>query len=275
MACSRTQIEFDPLGADGDSGLGGLSGGAGLSGSGGVGGADGGGAGSGGVITGGASGATAAAQATNDCQLCTCDSCRRVGRVRAMPGCRAILDYADQNGCSGADCYLGPCNEVIDQNGGPSVTQRTARDVRQCRDRQAARCGGTRRHRRSWRHRRVEARAGAVRWQRRRSAHVLQLRHANCPEVTQCCSTRPAATAFYASKVPRWRLRCRTFGVSWAASAATSRPGEAFQALQCFFSQCSTACQGAIPGLPGFGGAPAPINAEGSLRRGQALRRGA
>ena len=81
----------------------------------------------------------------DECDFCTCDSCfDEWDTCNADPGCSAILDCADSTGCSGIDCYLGPCQQVIDDNGGPfGDSANLAQNVGQCRQDANARCSPT------------------------------------------------------------------------------------------------------------------------------------
>jgi hypothetical protein len=148
-ACGgRSTIDFGAPPASTTTNTGGSTGGVGASGGtnpGGTGGIGGGPDGGAGGVTGGTGGGTALCdQPANDCEKCTCTSC--FGQLEACfndGGCLDILDCADQNGCKGAQCYLGPCNQVIDQNGGPFGDSATiAQQVGQCRTQSNCSCRG-------------------------------------------------------------------------------------------------------------------------------------
>lgn len=156
-ACGRTTIDFEvPSGAAGSSGVGGSGGVGGSAGIGGVGAVGGSGGGVGGVGAqggvagsagsgaeggfGGSGGATndCLDQARTDCNFCTCDNCFEEWQDCSNDaGCIAVANCATAAGCSGAEC-MGPCRNVIDQNGGPrGKSVRLALAVGTC---QAASC---------------------------------------------------------------------------------------------------------------------------------------
>lgn len=58
------------------------------------------------------------AQATNECETCACNTClAELQACEQDAGCVAIRMCAQANMCTGIGC-LGPCGDVIDQNGG-------------------------------------------------------------------------------------------------------------------------------------------------------------
>ena len=72
-------------------------------------------------------------QAANECETCACNTClAQLQACEQDPGCVAIRMCAQQNMCTGIGC-LGPCGDVIDENGGalgPSAG--LARDLSEC-----------------------------------------------------------------------------------------------------------------------------------------------
>lgn len=57
--------------------------------------------------------------AVDACQQCACNLCLDpLYACQQDPGCVAMRDCAEQNGCQGADC-LEPCGAVVDMYGGP------------------------------------------------------------------------------------------------------------------------------------------------------------
>jgi hypothetical protein len=263
-ACSRTQIQFDPLEAE----TGGSTGIDGGSGSGGFGGSVGGSSGASGMAgipsSGGSGGATSClSQASSECAVCTCDACLTDWELcMADPGCDAILACADAAGCTGVDCYLGPCNQVIDQNGGPfGDPANLAQNVGQCREDSGCPCddgaggsggaggfggfGG------------ASGSSGGGGTGGSGPLACFTCITQKCPAVGQCLldnACRDGVICTFqqclggGSGLPNFPCLLGCFNGDFQAAI------NAFQALQCFFSQCATPCQGAIPGLPGFGG---------------------
>jgi len=120
------QIEFCGFGAGGVAGAGGFVGTGGVPSMGGF-------VATGGFVgAGGAAGAPADggpppssqcyAQAQNDCERCACQFCfDNIAPCFEDAGCPAILQCANQTGCSGIDCLnASTCGAVISQYGGPS-----------------------------------------------------------------------------------------------------------------------------------------------------------
>jgi hypothetical protein len=260
-ACSRTQIEFDPLG-DETGGGSGLDGGGGLGGSGGSGGSLGGSGGAGGNPAGGSAGvggiSSCQSQANSECELCTCDACLTDWeQCQLDSGCAAILDCANATACTGVSCYLGPCNQVIDQNGGPfGDSANLAQNVGNCRDDAGCPCGtgGTGG---SGGFGGMGGAAGSGGAGGTGPLACFTCITQKCPEVGQClfddacrdgviCALQQCLGS--GSGLPNFPCLLGCFNGDFQAAI------NAFQALQCFFSQCSTACQGSIPGLPGVGG---------------------
>jgi hypothetical protein len=259
MACSRTQIEFDPIlegspgGSAGGTGFGGSSGFAG--GSGGI--AGGGGVAGSGGSSGGGGVSACEAHATSGCQTCTCESCPAEWQsCDDDGGCLEILDCADQAGCTGVQCYLGPCNAVIDQHGGPlGESAGLAQDVGQCREQVGCPCGGG-----SGGTAGTGGVGGATGGTGGSGGSgpiaCLTCITQKCPAITQCLLDQACRDGVICAfqdclgsgGIPNFTCLLGCFGGDLSAAM------QAFQALQCFFTQCSTACQGAIPGLPGFGG---------------------
>lgn len=271
-ACGRTQIDFDAVpGATGGSGngsggtiLGGTGGGgvgnSGNVGGGGVGNVGGGGDGGAGNF-GGSGGAGACSGLTTECGICTCETCPdEWDACEADGGCFAILSCAQQAGCSGIQCYLGPCMQVIDQNGGVfGNSAGLAQAVANCADQGSCPCGnggsgGT-------------AGGGGGPSGGGGSGGTgplacLSCINDKCPEVQDCLFDQVCQngvicafqTCLGGGGTPSLSCMLGCFDGDFQAAL------QAFQALQCFTSQCGQTCGGSIPGLPGGGGPGNPGN---------------
>jgi hypothetical protein len=281
-ACSRTQIEFGAVpdenvggssGFGGSGGVSGIGGDAGLGGAGGVSGAGGDGGVGGDAGTGATSGAggdggttSCEAQAQSDCDFCTCDSCPgEWDTCNADPGCAAIVECADQTGCSGIECYLGPCQSVIDANGGPfGDSSSLAQELGTCRSDANCPCGsggsggssgfggfggfgGNSGNGGS---------AGSGGSGGGGPLACFNCVTQQCPEVGQClldtvcrdgmiCTFQ---TCLSGGGTPNFQCILQCFNGDFQAALT------AFQAFQCFISNCADDCQGSIPGFPGGGG---------------------
>lgn len=271
-ACSRTQIEFGSApeqgfggsaGFGGSSGLGGSAGS--LGGSAGSSGSAGSGAVSGSSGEGGSGGAPSQcmSEAVSDCDFCTCDGCLlEWEECVADGGCKQILDCADANGCNGVDCYLGPCNQVIDQNGGPfGNSANLAQNVGGCRDDAGCPCGGG------------TGGSGGGGGSGGSGGGTggsggsgplacFQCVTQECPQVGECLlddACRNGAICTFqqcmggggsggsGGGLPNFQCVLQCFGGDFQAAIT------AFQGFQCFFTKCADDCQGGIPGLPGGG----------------------
>jgi hypothetical protein len=266
-ACGRTQIDFDSIpGATGGSGNGSggtLLGGTGGGGVGNTGNVGGGGAGgsTGGVGNVGGGGVGACGGLTTECGICTCETCPdEWDACEADGGCFEILSCAQQAGCSGIQCYLGPCMQVIDQNGGVfGDSAGLAQAVANCGDQGSCPCGsggsgGT-------------AGGGGGPSGGGGSGGTgplacLSCINDQCPEVQDClfdqvCRdgvTCAFQTCLGGGGTPSLSCMLGCFDGDFQAAL------QAFQALQCFTSQCGQTCGGLIPGLPGGGGPGNPGN---------------
>lgn len=145
LACGRSTIDFGPI-PEADAGVGGsTSGSGGTSATGGSGNVSGGGAGGATGGVGGGSGGFAGncTGIVNECEGCGCEQCPdEYDDCTDTDGCQDIMSCVDQSGCSGVDCYLGPCQQVINQNGGPfGDAANAAQGLGQCRDAEGCPCG--------------------------------------------------------------------------------------------------------------------------------------
>lgn len=295
IACGRTTIDFGPIpdGGDGTGGAALLDGSAGSGGTGNVSGTSGGG-GAGGISgsggDGGSGGDPCYDQATSDCQFCTCDACYdEWTSCDANAGCLDILACADKSGCSGIQCYLGPCQQVIDQNGGPfGNAANAAQAVGQCRSGANCPCGGGGSGGSgggtggsgggtggfggfggfggSGGSGGSGATGGSGGSGGGGPLQCITCIAQKCPAVQECLfdnACRDGAICAFQNCLGSGggglNLQCMLGCFNGDFSAAL----KAFQAFQCFFSQCGGACSGGIPGFPGLpggggGGTPPP-----------------
>ncbi len=272
VACGgRSTIDFglDPNGIGGASGGVGASGGFGGSvsggGSGGTvvdGGAPGGGgiSGDGGVPGGGAGGAGGGGLCSDPggtpCEVCTCSNCLDpLEQCDADGGCMDILACADKAGCSGVQCYLGPCNQVIDQNGGPFGNSASlAQAVGQCRNANKCDCGGGSGGAGGGGTGGVGGGGGSG---GTGPIACISCISQKCPAVQDClfdqacrdgaiCAMQKCLTG--GGGGPNLQCMIQCFNGDFQAAF------KAFQGIQCFFTQCGQTCGGIIPGLPGLPG---------------------
>jgi hypothetical protein len=262
VACGgRSQIDFDSDpgsvsggGGSGGSILGGGTGG-GVGNTGGLGGSTGGvgnvGGSTGGVGNfGGSGGSGACGGLVTECGICTCETCpAEWDECEADGGCFAILSCAQQAGCSGIQCYLGPCMGVIDQNGGPlGASANMAQAVAQCAEDGACPCGS--------------GGSGGSAGQPGGGGSggggplaCLSCINQECPAVQDCLFDQTcqqglicAFTDCLSGGSPDLGCMIGCFNGDFQAAF------QAFQAVQCFFTNCGQLCGGLIPGLPGGGG---------------------
>ncbi len=259
-ACGgRSTIDFDVPGAVSSGGTGNVVI---------LGGGTGGGSGGTGNVSGdgGVGGNSVCDGQSSDCAACTCylcpsewDVCQKDG------GCADIVDCANKAGCSGIDCYLGPCQSVIDQNGGPfgdSVS--LAQDLAACSNNNGCGCGngsggsgggppggggsGG-----------VVSGGGGGTGGTGPIACITCVTQ-ECPAVQECLfdqACRDGAicavqTCLAGGGQPSISCMLGCFNGDFQAAFS------AFQAFQCFFTNCGQKCGGLIPGLPGGGGGGLP-----------------
>jgi hypothetical protein len=255
--CSRTQIEFGLYGeAAGAAGL--DTGGFGGNGPGGA-------SGAGGLPqTGGSGGASFCDELPTSCQQCGCESCpEQWASCVADSGCRAIVDCADANGCGGPECYLGPCRQVIDQNGGPfGQPAALAQTLGSCRNSAGCPCpGGTGGSPGTG----GAAGAGGSPGGGGSSGGsggsggtgpiaCFTCITQQCPSAAECLfdtACRDGAICAVS--------QCLGGGLDFQCLIGCFQGDftaalKAFQAFQCLFSQCAGPCAGGIPGFPGLPG---------------------
>ena len=256
LSCGRSTIDFG-VPPEGSAGMGGGSAGVGGTSSGGT--SSGGNAGVAGI--GGSAGiGGGSCVADTECQACTCDSCPGVwADCQAATGCSAITECGDKNGCVGLDCYNGPCQQVIDQNGGPfGLATNVAEQVGACRQAEGCPCptsgtGGT-----------GGSGTGGITGSGGSNtggsggtgplACVSCIQN-QCPGVAQCLFSQPCRDGAICAVQTCLGGGGLNFQCLLGCFNGNIQAGlQAFQALQCFVANCSQTCGGVIPGLPGGGG---------------------
>lgn len=246
------------VGATGGSGGGGGSGGTGAI-------SGGGGTPSGGGVSGGGTGGGGLCEdpGGSPCELCTCSNCYdELEKCDDDGGCMEILACADKTGCSGVQCYLGECKDVIDQNGGPfGGPTAIAQGVVQCRGAKKCPCGGGTGGAGGGGGSGGSGASGGSGGGSGGTGPVACVTciAQKCPAVQQClfdtkcrdgviCATQKCTSGGGGQPNLQCMLGC--FNGDFQAALA------AFQSLQCFFTSCGQTCGGLIPGLPSGGTPP-------------------
>lgn len=261
LSCGRSTIDFGAP-PEGSAGVGGDDAGVGGSNTGGTG--NGGSSGSAGFAGfGGGS-----CEANSECQACTCDACPgEWSDCQQAKGCTEIIACGDKVGCAGLDCYApNACQDVIDKYGGPfGLETNVAHQVIACRTDATCPCpttgtggsggggtggitgtGGT-------------GTGGITGTGGTGPLACISCIQNQCPAVAQCLFSQPcrdgticAVQNCLAGGSPDFQCFIKCFSGDIQAGL------QAFQALQCFATNCGSVCGGVIPGLPGGGGGGGP-----------------
>jgi hypothetical protein len=254
-ACGgRSTIDFG-LPTDGTNSTGGIDGGV-TGGTGGSGATSGGSGGVAGTASGGTAGIVGCGPELDQCDLCTCLDCYGYWTAcKDDGGCYDIVSCAKTNGCTGLQCYLGPCQQVINDNGGPFGNSATlAQQTGQCAGQYdccgAGGSGGT-----------GGGTGGSPGGGGTGGGVVscVQCIAQQCPAIQQCLfdtTCRDGAICVFqqclGGGTPDLGCMVGCFNGDFQAAF------QAFQAFQCFFTNCGSQCNGVIPGLPGGGGGGIP-----------------